>query len=111
MFFRHLTATDRSQEVIQPQIPLRLPCYDLTLLAKFRFESGTYVRTLTHTSLGWFDGRCVQGAGTYSPRHVETRLLRIPASRGWVSTLDPNFERVYEIDIPFRGSYPLSRPL
>ena len=41
MFFRHLTATDRSQEVIQPQIPLRLPCYDLTLLAKFRFESGT----------------------------------------------------------------------
>jgi hypothetical protein len=48
------------------------------------------VRALTHTSLGWFDGRCVQGAGTYSPRYVETRLLRIPASRGRVTALDPN---------------------
>ena len=27
--------------MIQPQIPLRLPCYDLTLLAKFRFEYDT----------------------------------------------------------------------
>jgi hypothetical protein len=35
---------------------------------------------LTQTLLAWFDGRCVQGAGTYSPRYVETRLLRIPAS-------------------------------
>jgi len=48
------------------------------------------VRALTHTSLGWFDGRCVQGAGTYSPRYIETRLLRIPASRGRVTALDPN---------------------
>jgi hypothetical protein len=35
---------------------------------------------LIQTSLAWFDGRCVQGAGTYSPRDVDTRLLRIPAS-------------------------------
>ena len=27
--------------MIQPQIPLRLPCYDLTPLAKYRFEHGT----------------------------------------------------------------------
>ena len=26
------------KEVIQPQVPLRLPCDDLTLLAKLRFE-------------------------------------------------------------------------
>jgi len=26
-------------EVIQPQIPLRLPCYDLSPLAKPRFDS------------------------------------------------------------------------
>ena len=69
------------------------------------------VHTLTHTSLGWFDGRCVQGAGTYSPRYVETRLLRIPASRGWVSILDPNLERVCEIYLTFRCRNPLSRPL
>jgi len=35
---------------------------------------------LIQTSLGCFDGRCVQGAGTYSPRPIETRLLPNPAS-------------------------------
>ena len=37
---------------------------------------------LTQESLGWNDGRCVQGAGTYSPRASDTRLLGIPCSRG-----------------------------
>ena len=49
---------------------------------------------LTQESLGWNDGRCVQGAGTYSPRDSDARLLGIPCSRGWVSTLDPNYGRV-----------------
>ena len=35
---------------------------------------------LIRTSLGCFDGRCVQGAGTYSPRAADTRLLPNPAS-------------------------------
>jgi hypothetical protein len=35
---------------------------------------------LIRTSLGCFDGRCVQGAGTYSPRATDTRLLPNPAS-------------------------------
>src|SRR5690625_7231262 len=30
--------------------------------------------------LSWCDGRCVQGPGTYSPRHSDPRLLAIPAS-------------------------------
>ena len=57
---------------------------------KIQVRTRHSVRALTHTSLGWFDGRCVQGAGTYSPRYIETRLLRIPASRGRVTALDPN---------------------
>ena len=28
----------------------------------------------------WCDGRCVQGPGTYSPRHADPRLLAIPTS-------------------------------
>jgi hypothetical protein len=35
---------------------------------------------LIRTSLGCFDGRCVQGAGTYSPRATDARLLPNPAS-------------------------------
>jgi len=53
--------------VIQPQIPLRLPCYDLALLT--RFTLGGWLRTdFRYPVLGWLDGRCVQGSGTYSPR-------------------------------------------
>ncbi len=40
--------------------------------------------------LEWNDGRCVQGAGTYSPRADDARLLGIPCSRGRVTALDPN---------------------
>jgi len=46
---------------------------------------------LTLPSLGWSDGQCVQGAGTYSPRDVDARLLGIPRSRGRVAALDPNY--------------------
>ena len=49
---------------------------------------------LIRTSFGWSDGRCVQGAGTYSPRDDDTRLLGIPRSRGRVAALDPNQGRV-----------------
>ncbi len=79
-----------SREVIQPQVPLRLPCYDFAPLAGPRFDPPLNGMGLTWTRLGWRDGRCVQGAGTHSPRHGEARLLRIPASRGRVTALDPN---------------------
>ena len=69
----------KKKEVIHPQVPLRIPCYDLTPLTKSKFErSKNYI--LTQAQLAWFDGRCVQGAGAYSPRDVDPRLLRIPAS-------------------------------
>ena len=65
--------------MIQPQVPLRLPCDDLTHLTELEFE---LIRepVLIRTRLGWFDGRCVQGAGTYSPEDDNFRLLGIPTS-------------------------------
>ena len=50
---------------------LKPPCE-----AQIRLPNGSLIRT----SLGCFDGRCVQGAGTYSPRASDTRLLPNPAS-------------------------------
>ena len=47
---------------------------------------------LIQALFGWRDGRCVQGAGTYSPRNNDTRLLRIPASWERVTVLNPNYE-------------------
>ena len=67
--------------MIQPQVPLRLPCDDLTHLTELRFNTINKLH-FTSSLLGWFDGRCVQGAGTYSPDNDDIRLLGIPASRG-----------------------------
>src|SRR5438270_10770140 len=72
------------KEVIQPHVPLRLPCYDFTPVADptvvgcpplLGWRTG-----LRSNQLPWCDGRCVQGPGTYSPRHADPRLLAIPPS-------------------------------
>ena len=81
------------KEVIQPQVLLRLPCYDFTLiicptlggwlLKGYPTDFGCY-------KLSWCDGRCVQGPGTYSPRHADPRLLAIPTSCRRVAACSPN---------------------
>ena len=43
------TAWSRSVEVIQPQIPLRLPCYDLSPLAEPRFDLGIEASSGPHS--------------------------------------------------------------
>jgi hypothetical protein len=71
------------KEVIQPQVPLRLPCYDFTPVTNPTFAGGLLAVTLTVfwlSQLPWCDGRCVQGPGTYSPRRADPRLLAIPPS-------------------------------
>ncbi len=58
------------KEVFQPHLPVRLPCYDLAPVARFtlgRFPDG--ITDFRCPQLPWLDGRCVQGPGTYSPRH------------------------------------------
>jgi len=56
--------------VIQPQVLLRLPCYDLVPITKLAFDTSLqngWVSGFGHSRLSWLDGRCVQGSGTYSP--------------------------------------------
>ena len=83
MYFFRLTRT--LQAVIRNLLGfLKLPIslsYDLALLAKTWFDLSRK-KNLTKTSLGWLDGQCVQGAGTYSPLDANQRLLGISASRG-----------------------------
>ena len=100
----------RKKEVIQPQVPLRLPCDDLTHLTELRFDA-IKESQLTWTLLGWFDGRCVQGAGTYSPDDDYVWLLGIPTSWGWVATLNLNLDRVLRLGFTFQCCIQLSLPL
>ena len=99
------------KEVIRPQVPLRPPCYDFAPLGDPQLDPPVNPGGLVKDPLGWRDGRCVQGAGTYSPRVGDTRLLGIPRSRGRVAALDSYWGGVYGIASPFRGRIPLSPPL
>ena len=84
------------KEVIQPHLPIRLPCYDFTPITSPTFDGCLLAGWLTGFGccrLSWCDGRCVQGPGTYSPRRSDPRLLAIPASRRRVAACDPNWDR------------------
>ena len=91
------------KEVIQPHLPIRLPCYDFTpiicptfggwLLKGYLTDFGCY-------KLSWCDGRCVQGPGTYSPRHADPRLLAIPTSCRRVAAYNPNWDGFWGFALP-----------
>ncbi len=85
------------KEVIQPHLPVRLPCYDFTPLALHTFDASPHegwAGGFGCRRLGWCDGRCVQGPGTHSPRHADPRLLATPTSRGRVAAPGPNWGRL-----------------
>ena len=103
------------KEVIQPHLPVRLPCYDFTPLTLHTFDASAPVRGSAGgfgcRRLGWCDGRCVQGPGTHSPRRADPRLLATPASRRRVAACDPNWGRLCGVRSRSRGRIPLCRPL
>ena len=76
------------KEVIQPLVLERLPCYDVTPVIGFAL--GNFLANFGRPQLPWCDGRCVQGPGTYSPRHADPRLLAIPTSYRRVAACNPN---------------------
>jgi hypothetical protein len=102
------------KEVIQPQVPLRLPCYDFAPVTELAFgRSLLAVRTRTSGTPG-FHG--VTG-GVYKARErihrgvADPRLLAIPASCGRVAAHNPNLDQVSGIRSTLRHCSPLSWPL
>src|SRR5579871_5211078 len=81
------------KEVIQPHLPVRLPCYDFTPVTRFALDTGLrkgWPSGFKPPALPWCDGRCVQGPGTYSPRCADPRLLATPPSWGRVAAPNLN---------------------
>ena len=81
------------KEVIQPHLPVRLPCYDFTPIADPTFD-GSLPRVGPPAS-GVTNFRGVTG-GVYKARErihrsiADLRLLATPTSRGRVADPDPN---------------------
>ena len=82
------------KEVIQPHLPVRLPCYDFVPIASPTFDS-SLPQGVGPPASGVTDFRDVTG-GVYKARerihrsNADLRLLATPTSRGRVADPDPN---------------------
>ena len=102
-FFRSLTGILLRKEVIQPQVPLRLPCYDFIPVTSYTL--GPYplaVDTGTSGATGFHD---VTG-GVYKTRErihgtvADVPLLAIPTSWRRVAASNPNWAQFYRFPPP-----------
>ena len=81
------------KEVIQPHLPVRLPCYDFTPITDPTFDGS--LLTVGPPASGVTDFRGVTG-GVYKARErihrsvADLRLLATPTSRSRVADCDPN---------------------
>lgn len=97
----HQTSSFSRKEVIQPQVPLRLPCYDFTPVMKHTVVSGLLAVTLPTSGIPHSHG--VTG-GVYKARErihramADARLLANPASWGRVADPSPNWDRLSRLD-------------
>ena len=88
------------KEVIQPHLPVRLPCYDFTLVTNSTL--GILFQMVRVTTLGITSFHGVTG-GVYKARErihrciADQRLLAIPPSCRRVAAYNPNLERVYRL--------------
>jgi hypothetical protein len=102
------------KEVIQPQVPLRLPCYDFTPVIDHTVASALLAVRLPAS--GAADSHGVTG-GVYKARerihrgNADPRLLAIPTSRSRVADSDPDYDQLSGIGSPSRVGNPLYWPL
>ena len=100
--------------MIQPQVPLRLPCYDLVPITEFIL--GTYVlavRTVTWDAPRF---RGLTGGVYKAQEHIhrsnaDLRLLAIPASCRRVAACNPNWGTLFAIRLPSQACSALYAPL
>ena len=100
--------------MIQPQVPLRLPCYDLVPIREFILGA-----CLLAVGSATWDAPPFRGltGGVYKAQeHIhrgiaDPRLLAIPASCGRVAAHNPNLDRLLAISVLLRVSDALYRPL
>ena len=102
------------KEVIQPQVPLRLPCYDFTPVIDHTVASA--LPKVRLPASGAANSHGVTG-GVYKARErihrgsADPRLLAIPTSWSRVADSNPDYERLSGIGSPSRVGCPLYRPL
>ena len=90
---RHLSRCIPRKEVIQPHLPIRLPCYDLVPLTASTF--GAPLLAVGTTTSGENNSGGLTGGVYKAQEHIhrgvaDPRLLAIPASCGRIAAHNPN---------------------
>ena len=102
------------KEVIQPQLPLQLPCYDFVPVTSPAFDDCSLA--VRSSASGVTSSHDVTG-GVYKARErihrsmADLRLLATPASCRRVAACNPNYERLFGIGSTSRLRNLLYRPL
>src|SRR5436309_14700195 len=100
------------KEVIQPQVPLRLPCYDLVPITGFIFGACREAPATSDTPrFGGLTGGVYKAQEHIHRGSADPRLLAIPASCGRVAARNPNWGGVFAISWALRLCGALSPPL
>ncbi len=92
---RHTGGILPRKEVIQPHLPVRLPCYDFVPITNPTFEHSPQNKLVRPCASGVADFRDVTG-GVYKARErihrsvADLRLLATPTSWGRVADPNPN---------------------
>ena len=102
------------KEVIQPQVPLRLPCYDLVPIRKSIVGACPLAVGTATSDIPPFRG--LTGGVYKAQEHIhrsvaDLRLLAIPTSRRRVAAFDLNWATFFGISSPSRVGIPLYAPL
>src|SRR5437764_3569995 len=102
------------KEVIQPQVPLRLPCYDLVSIDRFAVAACPLAVGTASSGAPIFRG--LTGGVYKAQEHIhrsvaDLRLLAIPTSRRRVAACDLNWGTFFGIGSPSRARIPLYVPL
>ena len=78
------------KELIQPHLPVRLPCYDLAPVTSFALGSSLRLPTSGAPSFHGLTGGVYKARERIHRVMADTRLLAIPTSRSRVADSDPN---------------------
>ena len=81
------------KEVIQPHLPVRLPCYDLAPVTNFTLGRSLRLRTSGTLSFHGLTGGVYKARERIHRIMADMRLLANPASRSRVADSDPNYDR------------------
>ena len=109
-----LTRNILRKEVIQPQVPLRLPCYDLVPIIKLAF--GAVLLAVGLATSGALNFRGLTGGVYKAQEHIhrgvaDPRLLAIPTSCRRVAACNPNWGWLSEVCTTSRLRISLYQPL